>query len=169
MYLIHQSAQKYLQENYEPKLRPARVSQGHEDIAMYSIEAMSSDPRQNMNNVGYGFKSENMRPPQPDPLASLRYSCVFRADHLTAANRESLEHKEALADDREVLEISEREILALARRIIPSRKPCRGRGSNKEASSNCPGKLRSLFIACSYSSLPEIEHEIPARSVPRRC
>ncbi|KAL6805892.1 WD40 repeat-like protein [Trichoderma sp. SZMC 28012] len=108
VYLIHQSAKDYLQENYRPKLwkskyQPAEMSQGHEDIAMYSIGAMSSGLRQNMYNLDYGFKPNDMRPPQPDPLAPIQYSCVFWADHLTAAIGESLDHEGVLADDGEVL------------------------------------------------------------------
>ncbi|PTB57547.1 hypothetical protein M431DRAFT_479145 [Trichoderma harzianum CBS 226.95] len=108
VYLIHQSAKDYLQENYKSKLwkskdQPAEMSQGHEDMAMYSIRAMSSGLRQNMYNLDYGFKPDDMRPPQPDPLAPLQYSCVFWADHLTAAIGENFDHEGVLADDGEVL------------------------------------------------------------------
>ncbi|KAL5088777.1 hypothetical protein Trisim1_006192 [Trichoderma cf. simile WF8] len=107
VYLIHQSAKDYLQENYKSKLwkskdQPAEMSQGHEDIAMYSIRAMSSGLRQNMYNLDYGFRPEKMRPPQPDPLAPIQYSCVFWADHLTAAIGDSFDHERVLADDGEV-------------------------------------------------------------------
>ncbi|EHK47241.1 hypothetical protein TRIATDRAFT_217787 [Trichoderma atroviride IMI 206040] len=98
-YLIHQSAKDYLQENYESRLRPTGMSQGHEDLAMCSIQAMSSDLRQNMYNLDYGLKPENIRPPDPDPLASIRYSCVFWADHLYVVDLKSLEHTGVFADD----------------------------------------------------------------------
>ncbi|PNP46434.1 hypothetical protein THARTR1_10756 [Trichoderma harzianum] len=108
VYLIHQSAKEYLEENYKSKLwkskdQPAAMSHGHEDMAMYSIRAMSSGLRQNMYNLDYSFKPDNIRPPQPDPLAPIQYSCVFWADHITAANGESLDHRGVLADDGEVL------------------------------------------------------------------
>ncbi|KKO96923.1 hypothetical protein THAR02_10976 [Trichoderma harzianum] len=116
LYLIHQSAKDYLQENYKSKLwkskgQPAEMSQGHEDIAMYSIRAMSSGLRQNMYNLNYGFKPDKMRPPQPDPLALIRYSCVFWADHLTAAIGESFDHERVLADDGEVLKFLKEKFL----------------------------------------------------------
>ncbi|KAJ4864208.1 WD domain, g-beta repeat domain-containing protein [Trichoderma breve] len=116
VYLIHQSAKDYLQENYKSKLwkskdQPAEMSQGHEDIAMYSIRAMSSGLRQNMYNLDYGFKPDDMRPPQPDPLGPLQYSCVFWADHLTAAIRESFDHERVLADDGEVLKFMREKFL----------------------------------------------------------
>ncbi|KAM0520629.1 hypothetical protein ACHAPE_003026 [Trichoderma viride] len=103
VYLIHQSAKDYFQEIYESRLRPTGMSQGHEDLAMCSIQAMSSDLRRNMYNLDYGFKPENISPPDPDPLASIRYSCVFWVDHLDVVNLKSLELKGALADDGAVL------------------------------------------------------------------
>ncbi|KAF3076958.1 hypothetical protein CFAM422_000570 [Trichoderma lentiforme] len=116
VYLIHQSAKDYLQENYKSKLwkskdQPAEMSQGHEDIAMYSIRAMSSGLRQNMYNLDYGFKPDDMRPPQPDPLAPIQYSCVFWADHLAAAIGESFDHERVLADDGEVLKFMREKFL----------------------------------------------------------
>ncbi|KAL7932075.1 hypothetical protein V8C35DRAFT_329060 [Trichoderma chlorosporum] len=103
VYLIHQSAKEYLQGNHGSKLwqfngQPAAMSQGHEDLAIYSIKALSSNLKQNMYNLDYGFKPKDMKPPQPDPLAPIRYSCAFWADHLDAANGECLEHTKTLAD-----------------------------------------------------------------------
>ena len=40
-----------------------------------------------------------MRPPQPDPLAPLRYSCVFWADHLCLGNGKGSKCKLELTDD----------------------------------------------------------------------
>ncbi|KAL7919851.1 WD40-repeat-containing domain protein [Trichoderma austrokoningii] len=103
VYLIHQSAKDYLQENFESRLRPTGISQGHEDMAICSIQAMSSDLKQNLYDLGYGFKPKNMRPPQPDPLASIRYCCLFWIHHLDVENLKSLEHKGTLSDDGVVL------------------------------------------------------------------
>ena len=36
--------------------------------------------------------------PDPDPLASIRYSCVFWVDHLCKADNTSLDWKEKLSD-----------------------------------------------------------------------
>ncbi|KAF5136431.1 Vegetative incompatibility protein HET-E-1 [Metarhizium anisopliae] len=102
VYLIHQSAKDYLDVNFEDRLQPSGTAQGHADIGKRSIDAMTSVLKQNMYGLDYGFKPKNMRPPQPDPLASIRYSCVFWADHLVAGIGESLECKRALADDGEV-------------------------------------------------------------------
>lgn len=98
---LHQSAKDYLMEHYVAKLHAAGVSQGHADITTYSIKAMSSKLKRNMYNLDYGFKPKEMITPQPDALASIRYSCIFWVDHL-AENGESPECKRALADNGEV-------------------------------------------------------------------
>ena len=86
VYLIHQSAKDYLGDNYTTRLQPAGIAQGHMDIGIRAIDAMSSMLRRNMYNLDLGFKPENMTPPDPDPLAPIRYSCVFWADHLCSLN-----------------------------------------------------------------------------------
>jgi hypothetical protein len=97
VYLIHQSAKDYLDENYTSRLQPTGVAQGHADISRRSIDAMFSMLKQNMYNLDFGFKAKNTSPPDPDPLTPIRYSCVFWADHLL--NGENRERKKALADD----------------------------------------------------------------------
>ncbi|RYP17409.1 hypothetical protein DL765_004539 [Monosporascus sp. GIB2] len=100
--LIHQSAKDYLGENYTSKLQPAGVAQGHTDIGRRSIDAMSLMLKQNMYNLDFGFKPKDMAPPDPDPLAPIRYSCVFWADHLCFLNGENPECLRELTDDGKV-------------------------------------------------------------------
>jgi hypothetical protein len=99
VYLIHQSAKDYLEENFTSRLQPAGIGQGHADIGRRSIGAMRSLLKRNMCNLSFGFKSENMRPPDLDLLVPIRYSCVFWADHLCFRNGESPECKRELTDD----------------------------------------------------------------------
>ncbi|KAL2192580.1 hypothetical protein P885DRAFT_47293, partial [Corynascus similis CBS 632.67] len=97
VYLIHQSAKDYLDENYTSRLHHAGVAQGHVDISRRSIATLSSVLQQNMYNLDLGFKAKNISPPDPDPLAPIRYSCVFWVEHLL--NGENSERQKALADD----------------------------------------------------------------------
>ncbi|KAL2131012.1 hypothetical protein VTI74DRAFT_5671 [Chaetomium olivicolor] len=99
--LIHQSAKDYLERNYESRLQPAGPAQGHAEIGRRSIDAMSSILRQNLYNLDLGFKPENMIPPDPDPLAPVRYSCIFWADHICSLNNNSMRPGE-LTDDGKV-------------------------------------------------------------------
>lgn len=99
VYLIHQSAKDYLGNNYTTRLQPAGVVQGHMDIGIRAIDAMSSILRRNMYSLDLGFKPENMTPPDPDPLAPIRYSCVFWADHLCSLNSDNSRFLGELTDD----------------------------------------------------------------------
>lgn len=83
VYLIHQSAKDYLDKNFTSSLQPAGVAQGHADFSRRSIEAMSLRLKRNIYNLSYGLKPKDMEPLLADPLAPIRYSCVFWADHLT--------------------------------------------------------------------------------------
>ena len=102
VYLIHQSAKDYLGDNYTTRLQPAGVVQGHVDISIRAIDAMSSMLSRNMYNLDFGFKPENMTPPDPDPLAPLQYSCVFWADHLCSLNSDNSRLVGELTDDGKV-------------------------------------------------------------------
>ncbi|KXX78699.1 Vegetative incompatibility protein HET-E-1, partial [Madurella mycetomatis] len=100
--LIHQSAKDYLETNYKARLQPAGPAQGHADISRRSIDAMSSMLRKNMYDLDFGFKPKDLTPPIPDPLALIRYSCVFWADHLCFWNAENLDCSRELTDDGNV-------------------------------------------------------------------
>lgn len=101
VYLIHQSAKDYLGDNYTTRLHPAGPAQGHADISMRSIDAMSSMLRQNMYNLDPGLKPKDMTPPSPDPLVPIRYSCVFWVDHLCSLNGENPQAPERADGRRE--------------------------------------------------------------------
>ncbi len=86
VFVIHQSANDYL----TTWLQPAGVAQGHIDISRRSLDAMTSILEQkNLYNLDFGFKPKDIRPPQPDPLGPIRYSCVFWADHLCSLNSDN--------------------------------------------------------------------------------
>ncbi|KAI0548670.1 WD40-repeat-containing domain protein [Xylaria curta] len=80
--LIHQSAKDYLDEN-QIKLRSGGVVKGHMDICERSIDAMSKALKKNIYAKGLDFMPSGMEIPNPDPLAHLRYACLFWVDHLS--------------------------------------------------------------------------------------
>ncbi|PQE28651.1 vegetative incompatibility het-e-1 protein [Rutstroemia sp. NJR-2017a WRK4] len=108
VYLIHQSAKDYLEANFKSKLQPAGVAQGHVDISRRSIDAMSSMLVKNAYALPFGFKPKDIQTPDPDPLAPIRYSCVFWADHLCSLNSESPECKTKLMNGRVLRFLEER-------------------------------------------------------------
>lgn len=102
VYLIHQSAKDYLDENYSAKLQPGGVAQGHVNVARRSIRAMSSILKRNIYNLDLNLdlrsRFADITPPKPDPLAPIRYSCVFWASHFLII-RNSPEFGRELSDD----------------------------------------------------------------------
>ncbi|KJZ70285.1 hypothetical protein HIM_10329 [Hirsutella minnesotensis 3608] len=110
VFLIHQSAKDYLDENFEDRLQQSGTAQGHADMGRRSIEAMSSVLKHNMYDLDYGFKREDMKAPEPDPLAPIGYSCVFWADHLFESG-ETSSCKRQLSDDGAVFRFLKEHLL----------------------------------------------------------
>ncbi|KAI0864414.1 WD40-repeat-containing domain protein [Xylaria cubensis] len=81
--LIHQSAKDYLDENHGFRLRAGGVTQSHMDICERSIDTMSKALKKNIYGKGLDFKPNSMEIPNPDPLAHVRYACLFWVDHLS--------------------------------------------------------------------------------------
>ncbi|GFF84756.1 vegetative incompatibility protein HET-E-1 [Aspergillus udagawae] len=90
--LIHQSAKDYLEADYTRL--GSGVGQGNADISARSIIAMGSILRHNIYALPYpGFESRDVTPPDPDPLAPIRYSCVFWVGHLCKAKDQGFENE----------------------------------------------------------------------------
>ncbi|KZF22401.1 WD40 repeat-like protein [Xylona heveae TC161] len=85
VYFIHQSANDYLgkfKAEILPEIFPSGLAQGHRVMVTRSLDALS-DLKRNIYNLDYpGCPIEEVRVPDPDPLASVRYSCVYWIDHL---------------------------------------------------------------------------------------
>jgi hypothetical protein len=104
VYLIHQSAKEHLEkdlenlnENQKSNLQPGGTVQGHVDITERSIGAMRSIIKRDIYGLRHwGIKSEDIAPPDPDPLAHIQSSCVFWLDHLRDAINESSESRSEL-------------------------------------------------------------------------
>ncbi|EEU33805.1 uncharacterized protein NECHADRAFT_89121 [Fusarium vanettenii 77-13-4] len=70
IYFVHQSAKDFL----------------HYAIFSKSLEALSETLERDVYALGVpGFPTDQVSPPDPDPLASIGYSCVFWVDHLDAS------------------------------------------------------------------------------------
>jgi hypothetical protein len=95
--VIHQSAKDYLDTNHS-RLQPGGVAQGHADITRRSINAMSTLKSDIYDLRQYGIESKDLTPPEEDPLAPIRYSCVFWLDHLRNAIKANPENSKELCD-----------------------------------------------------------------------
>lgn len=99
VYLIHQSAREYLEENYKSRLQQGGVAQGHAEFSNRSIEAMSSILTPNIYGLQPGSQSKDVGAYHQDPLAPIRYSCEFWVDHLCEVDGQGLQDGNQLSDN----------------------------------------------------------------------
>ncbi|KAN0085554.1 Quinonprotein alcohol dehydrogenase-like superfamily [Elaphomyces granulatus] len=98
VYFIHQSAKDYLTINASAIIFPAGHERIHYDMFSWSLDALLKTLRRDIYNLqDPGGMMKDV--PDPDPLASIRYSCVFWVDHLCKADDKSLDRKKKLFDD----------------------------------------------------------------------
>ncbi|KAK2025787.1 WD40 repeat-like protein [Colletotrichum zoysiae] len=82
VYFVHQSAKDFLLKD-ESGMYPDGVAREHRAIALKSIQVMSRTLRRDIYNLrAPGFPVDQVEPPNPDPLAPARYSCVYWVYHL---------------------------------------------------------------------------------------
>jgi hypothetical protein len=81
VYSIHQSAQDFLSK--DTSLFPSGMIDAHYSIFSRSLQAMSKTLCRNIYGLpSSGSPVESVQQPKPDPLAAVRYSCVYWLDHL---------------------------------------------------------------------------------------
>lgn len=85
VYLVHQSAKDFLLDKKSHQVFPAgSIAKQHRLVFQKSLEALSDTLGQDMYNLGRpGFPINQVSVPDPSPLASIRYSCIFWIDHLS--------------------------------------------------------------------------------------
>ncbi|KAM5528230.1 nwd1 protein [Fusarium oxysporum f. sp. phaseoli] len=82
IYFVHQSAKDFLLNKASDQILPSGAAQQHHAIFSRSLEALSETLERDVYKLGApGFPIDQVSPPDPDPLASIRYSCVFWVDH----------------------------------------------------------------------------------------
>ncbi|CAG8901239.1 unnamed protein product [Penicillium egyptiacum] len=82
---VHQSAKDFLLENANARrqILPFEVDHQHYRIFSISLQDLSRTLERDMYKLkDPGFHRSLVSPPEPDPLAAVRYSCVYWADHL---------------------------------------------------------------------------------------
>ncbi|KAF1967999.1 WD40 repeat-like protein, partial [Bimuria novae-zelandiae CBS 107.79] len=83
IYFVHQSAKDYLFTKALDEIFPSRREEAHYVIFSRSLLAMSRTLRRDMYSLrALGYPAEQVKPPDPDPLAASRYSCIYWIDHL---------------------------------------------------------------------------------------
>jgi hypothetical protein len=88
IYFVHQSAKEFLlQEKTSQELFPAGVKEVHYKIFWRSLQMMSQILRPDIYSLHIvGISIDQVQPPDPDPLATIRYSCLYWVNHLLEYN-----------------------------------------------------------------------------------
>jgi hypothetical protein len=87
VYVIHQSAQDFLSKEASDDIFPCGTADVHQSIFSKSLEVMSRTLHRDMYGLGtLGHPAERVQQPDPDSLASSRYSCIHWIDHLCNSN-----------------------------------------------------------------------------------
>jgi hypothetical protein len=80
---VHQSAKDFLLKQAREEIFPSGIENVQRTIFSRSLRVMRETLRRDIYNLGApGFSIDKFRPPDPDPLAAVRYSCVYWIDHL---------------------------------------------------------------------------------------
>ncbi|RSL81247.1 hypothetical protein CEP52_017244 [Fusarium oligoseptatum] len=83
IYFVHQSARDYLSEQAASTVFPSGRAVAHCGVFRQSLVAMRKYLRRDIYNLAHpGISIDDIRTPLPDPLAPVRYSCVYWVDHL---------------------------------------------------------------------------------------
>ena len=99
IYFIHQSAKDYLDSNKSEVIFPSGRGRVHYDLFSRSLEAMSGTLQRDMYALHQpGISIDSAEPPHLDPLAPVRYSCVYWASHFDEAYRSSFPCRSDLTD-----------------------------------------------------------------------
>jgi hypothetical protein len=92
VYFIHQSAKDYLTDKMQDTVFPSQ-GEFHHGIFSQSLKLMSSALKRDMYSlIAPGFPVNKVQVPVHDPLATMRYSCVYWVDHLCDWNSNSPNH-----------------------------------------------------------------------------
>ncbi|KAF1965715.1 HET-R [Bimuria novae-zelandiae CBS 107.79] len=101
VYIIHQSARDFLSEEARHDLVPRGIGSVHQCIFYRSLQLMSTTLRRDIYSLRtLGYPAEQIEPPDPDPLAALRYPCIYWIDHLCEWNHGSSAEDQVDLQDR---------------------------------------------------------------------
>jgi len=83
VYFVHQSAKDYLLIQAFDEVFPSGKEETHYVIFSRSLQVMSRTLRRDIYGLhALGYPIERAEPPDPNPLAASRYSCIYWVDHL---------------------------------------------------------------------------------------
>jgi hypothetical protein len=83
IYFVHQSAKDFLLKKASDNIFPSSIRDVHHTIFSQSLRVMAKTLQRDMYSLrAPGISINQVKPPNPDPLAAARYSCLYWGDHL---------------------------------------------------------------------------------------
>jgi hypothetical protein len=83
IYFVHQSAKDFLLKNASDNIFRFSIRDIHYTIFSLSLKVMSETLRRDVYGLSApGISIDQVKQPDPDPLAVARYSCLYWGDHL---------------------------------------------------------------------------------------
>jgi hypothetical protein len=83
IYFVHQSAKDFLLKEASNDIFPSRIDDMHYVIFSRSLQVMSRTLRLDVYSLSTpGISIDQVKQPDPDPLAAAQYSCLYWVDHL---------------------------------------------------------------------------------------
>jgi hypothetical protein len=106
VYFVHQSAKDFLFERAFGPILLKGIEATHQAIFLRSLTILSRTLHKDMYGLKFlGSPVENAEPPTPDPLAALRYPCVYWIDHLHDSISKSVAHSVSELQVRGVIDV----------------------------------------------------------------
>jgi hypothetical protein len=110
VYTIHQSAQEFL--SADTSIFPSGKEAVHHAIFSRSLQIMSRTLRRDVYSLkAPGFPIDEVKTPNPDPLAAVRYSSVYWVDHFCQVEDQSSKRETALSDNGAVFSFFKKHFL----------------------------------------------------------
>ena len=90
VYFVHQSAKDFILAKAFDRVFPSGSEDVHHIIFLRSLQVLSKTLRRDMYSLkALGYPIEQVKHPDPDPLAVSRYSCIYWIDHLCSSGLSS--------------------------------------------------------------------------------
>ncbi|CAI6225623.1 unnamed protein product [Periconia digitata] len=105
IYFVHQSAKDFLLAKASHKIFPSGREKAHWVVFSRSVQVMSATLCRDMYDLReFGYPTELIQQPEPDPLAASRYSCIYWVDHLYDSGLSSFATSRASLQDGDVVD-----------------------------------------------------------------
>jgi hypothetical protein len=112
IYFVHPSAKDFLLAKELDTIFPFGLGEVHYRIFFQSLRVMSKTLQQDIYKLNRpGVLINEIKPPNPDPLAAVRYSCIYWVEHLRSIPNQVPNYENDLSDNGAVFAFFKRHFL----------------------------------------------------------